>query len=704
MWAPNDPFEMRLDIQPLYPNYPATLGTTNWIVPALILSNGNSVPNPAYKEGEHYISYQWGSHGFFSKPESWTGKRKSPGKIQDAISKLIAAHNDVWWAMLAYSVSDKEDMDKMAQLFESKGVSLAKLRKLEAEIRSKTAGMIDSDLGNNIASKVANFTAGAFEDVSQIMVASLPESYVFGLANGGDMTSFARSALYGGFKIAKQVVLAADTISYSVNQGYQAARQKELLEIQRQIDELGRAEELKTDTHNLFLMTKRVQGDWYLINVALRKLDDARQRHRALLAEGDRLQTERQVYRQRAAAVIQGFRTRDAAFRIFRNEKLERYKSLFDLAAQYSYLAANAYDYETGLLGTPEGREFVNRIVNARALGVVKNGEPQFAGSNTGDPGLSSVLAEMKADWDVVKGRLGFNNPDSYGTTVSLRTEHLRILPGTEGDQTWRDVLHRGRVENLLDDNDIRRHCLQVDGGTGLPVPGIVLTFSTTISPGDNLFGQPLAAGDSSFDVSAFATKLFALGVALEGYRGMNNPLANGSAVNYGGGSSPPDPNLSYLDNTALAATPYVYLIPVGVDSMRSPPLGDASSVGAWNVDDVAVPLPFNIGASEFSTKELYRSADSLSEALFSVRKHQAFRPVSSASAFSPETYGLNGSLQASQFTNRRLIGRSVWNSKWKLVIPGNRLLNDPKEGLDRFIRTVTDIKLHLVTYGYAGN
>ena len=174
--------------------------------------------------------------------------------------------------------------------------------------------------------------------------------------------------------------------------------------------------------------------------------------------------------------------------------------------------------------------------------------------------------------------------------------------------------------------------------------------------------------------------------------------------MNYAGGTSPVDPSSSYLDPKALAATPYVYLIPVGVDAMRSPPLGDASVVRTWNVDDVTIPLPFNIGASDFSTKQLYQSADSLTEPLFGIRKHQAFRPVSTTTAFSADIYGLGGSLQPSQFTNRRLIGRTVWNTKWKLVIPGDTLLNDPKEGLDRFIQTVSDVKLHLVTYGYSGN
>ena len=41
--------------------------------------------------------------------------------------------------------------------------------------------------------------------------------------------------------------------------------------------------------------------------------------------------------------MVQGFRTRAAALRIFRNEKLERYNTLFDLAARYAFMAAQAY-------------------------------------------------------------------------------------------------------------------------------------------------------------------------------------------------------------------------------------------------------------------------------------------------------------------------------------------------------------------------
>ena len=86
------------------------------------------------------------------------------------------------------------------------------------------------------------------------------------------------------------------------------------------------------------------------------------------------------------------------------------------------------------------------------------------------------------------------------------------------------------------------------------------------------------------------------------------------------------------------------------------------------------------------------------------MRKHQAFRPVPSASFFSTSLYGTGGTLQRSQYTNNRLIGRSVWNSHWKLVIPGHTLLNDPDEGLERLIQTVRDIRLNFVTYSYSGN
>ncbi len=705
LWAPNDEDTFVIDIQGLAPDWGSTLGLNNWLVPAKIKnSNGTEIDNPAYQEGTNYITYNWGPHGFLDKPAAWTGKRKSPGKIQQAISEIIAAHDNLYVTITANAMSDAEDLFKAVALFESRGVSLNAIRGFETSIRNTQNESTRQANNSAIASRDLQVAAGIADDIAQVTGEFFPKSLIFGLANGGDAFSPARAAVVLVGKILKNVLLSADAIQNRIFLKGDTERQKALLDLQKQIDELGRTEEFKQEVVELGAATKQVQGDWILINAALRRLDDATRQYQGMVATGERIQTERLVFRQRAAAITQGFRTRDAAFRIFRTEKLERYKTLFDLAARYAFLAANAYDYETGLLHKQQGKEFINRIVNSRALGVMRNGEPQFAGSNTGDPGLSSALAEMKTDFDVLKGRLGFNNPNSYGTTVSLRTEKERIIPSADGHATWQDVLQRGRRSNLLDDQDIRRSCMQIDRGNGLPVPGIVLEFSTTIEDGLNLFGQNLAGGDHYFDTSSFATKIFGVGVAFEGYVGMDNPVANTSAVNAAGGYSPPDPATTFLGSQSLAATPGIYLIPVGVDSMRSPPLGDASQIRSWSVNDVAIPLPFNIGGSDFSTKALWQSSESLTEPLFAVRKHQAFRPVSTTAAFGNEVYSSNGSLKLSQYTNNRLIGRSVWNTKWKLVIPGHKLLGDPLEGLDRFINTVKDIKLHFVTYSYAGN
>ena len=64
------------------------------------------------------------------------------------------------------------------------------------------------------------------------------------------------------------------------------------------------------------------------------------------------------------------------------------------------------------------------------------------------------------------------------------------------------------------------------------------------------------------------------------------------------------------------------------------------------------------------------------------------------------------------------MIGRSVWNTRWLLIIPGGTLLTDRNEGIQRFINGalipngngardgngVSDIKIFFETYAYSGN
>jgi len=51
-----------------------------------------------------------------------------------------------------------------------------------------------------------------------------------------------------------------------------------------------------------------------------------------------------------------------------------------------------------------------------------------------------------------------------------------------------------------------------------------------------------------------------------------------------------------------------------------------------------------------------------------------------------------------------RLVGRSVWNTRWLLIIPGGTFHYDSNHGLDTFIEYVKDIKLFFQTYAISGN
>ena len=404
---------------------------------------------------------------------------------------------------------------------------------------------------------------------------------------------------------------------------------------------------------------------------------------RNVLVEGQNLLTDRETFRQRAAGVINGYRTKDLTFRTFRNEALEQYRTLYDLAGRYTYLAAKSYDYETGLLGTPAGQKVISNIVSSRALGDLSGDQPQATVSTLGDSGLAGTMAQLNADFSVAEGRLGINNPDPYGTLFSLRGERFRIRTddaSTSDDTAWQQTLQQNIVPDLMADPDVARYCNNLKKADGTAAPGIIISFGSTIEQLRNFFGLPLAAGDSAYTSGSFATKISSVGIALPGYVGMNY-LGSGSASS---------------SANALSTTPYLYLIPCGSDRMLAPPLGDTNTLRSWTVHDQALPLPYNLGASAFNTTNFFNANGTLSEQPWILRKHQPFRPVSDPSLFYSSI--------PTEFTNTRLIGRSVWNTRWKIVIPAYSLLSDEQEGLNRFVASVKDIKLFLRTYSNSGN
>jgi hypothetical protein len=405
-----------------------------------------------------------------------------------------------------------------------------------------------------------------------------------------------------------------------------------------------------------------------------------------VLANGNQLLVERELFRQRAASIIQGYRTNDMTFRTFRNEALEQYRSLFDLASRYTYMAAKAYDYETGLLGTTQGQKVFSRIVASRSLGDLTNGLPQSTTSTLGDAGLAGSMAQLDADFSVAESRLGINNPDYYGTVFSLRGELFRLMDDpdeTSDDDAWRQTLEQHVVSNVLTDSDVATQCLNIKKSNGSAVPGIIIPFSSCIEGSKNFFGKELAAYDHAYSVSSFATVISNAGMVFSGYVGMDSAVSDTEVT---------------ADNKpyALSATPYAYLIPCGNDVMRAPPLGDTDTIRTWKVQDQALPLPYNLGANDFNSTQFFNATGTLSSQPWIIRKHQAFRAVAKTEMFEGGP--------PLEFSSARLIGRSAWNTRWKIVIPACTLSASEQDGLNRFVSSVTDIKLYLRTYSHSGN
>jgi hypothetical protein len=402
--------------------------------------------------------------------------------------------------------------------------------------------------------------------------------------------------------------------------------------------------------------------------------------YQLVLARGVRLMDERLRFRSQTAAQVQGYRYKDMAFRIFRDEAIQKYRAQFDLAARYVYLTAKAYDYETCLLPDDPrgaGRDFLAKIVRCRAIGLVQNGQPVI-GSGLGDAGLADPLARMYQNWNLVlKSQLNFINPETETGRFSLRSELFRVqtnATSTVARRVWRDILTRSVVSNLWDYPEFNKYCIFFSTNKTVAEPAIVIPFSTTITFGANYFGWPLGGGDSAYDPTHFATKVRSAGVWFANYNGL-----------------------------AMSSTPRVYLFPVGSDLMRAP-TRNLAQVREWNVVDQLLPVPY-VNPTALNDPGWIPVNNMLGGTLAEIRRFASFRAYHDSGSFSP----------SETISSTRLVGRSVWNTRWVLIIPAGTLLQDRNEALQRFINGslvngvrdgngISDIKIFFQTYSYAGN
>lgn len=640
---------------------------SNWNQTEITTVSVNIKPDSIAQLSDEYFSYT-------------PGTRAVTGEIQFALAEARRAFFD-----LGVIAGDTETKEKEVRKFLNLSLDLLKGLDEQTKKRSDAASKLQKDLdainGMHFTSELLNHGADLIDGLASAKMEGIPEDI-------DDLIAPAKFAV-GVFSAKLQFGIRVAASSVVFGSGFIASQiEKDAADLDRELEKIGFDAERRQVLYDFMVLYDEYTGMLNDIARAAMDYNRAMERVRNAIAKGTETLAEREAFRKRAAAIVSGYRTRDFAFRTFRNEALEQYSTLFDIASRYTYLAAKAYDYETGLLGTTTGSKVFSQIVASRSLGDLTGDIPRATAGTGGDSGLAGSMARLQSDWSVAKGRLGINNPDQNGTLFSLRRELFRIPnspDSTADDDAWRQALESSIVRDLLADPDVAASCRGLASADGSPVPGIIIPFSSTIATAQNFFGLPLTGGDHAFSVSNFATKIHNAGIVFRGYEGMDPVYEE----NPGTSPTPVTPNM-------LAATPYVYFIPAGYDRMQAPPLGNTGAVRSWRVVDQALPLPFNLGASAFNAGSYFNAAGTLTEKPWTIRMHQAFRPVDDPSYF----YGG----VPREFTSSRLVARSVWNTQWKIVIPANTMHADPQTALDRFTASVNDIELFLRTYSHSGN
>ena len=635
------------------------------------------------------LTFDLAANGMILKPESIEGTRRAQGRLQAAYGAFIQAYLDyrkagtVFDEKIEYLEAEADwAIAKVAINTALEAVALGRKALALKEYIHRYRVLARQEILKNIRDMSEMAQDGA--------LSAVPEMVIAGMAVGTDIGAPIEGALTAAFSAEEAPILSATTLA---KLEYVLSEQKEkiadtIYEIAKDLAELTFADH--EDVAAIERLAMESNESALALDAAHAALVNAQEAFKTVLAEGEQVLAKRERLRKQAVNRIATGRYQDMAFRTFRIDALAKYGNAFDLAKKYVYLATKAYDYETALgLDSAYGGDPVFReIVGARTLGFLKDGSAQLGGLH-GDGGLADILARLKANWIVLEGRLGINNPETEQNWLSVRTELFRIpASGAEAAATWQNQLTACAVDNLLDDPEFRRYCLPFESSTGLKPqePGLVIPFSSTIDFARNFFGMPLAGGDHAFDSSHYATKIRKLGVRFIGYNAVTGGVA-----------------------TLLADTPRIYLVPAGTDVMRSP--GSAGDdLLAYDVVDQVVPLPFPLGSSALDEPDwmaIYDAFTGYGDPLASLRRYPSLRAYHDHGSFEDDA----------MISSTRLVGRSVWNTRWLLIIPAGAFHADRDFALKTLISGadvdgdgtleqpgIQDIQIGFETYSHSGN
>lgn len=511
--------------------------------------------------------------------------------------------------------------------------------------------------------------AGVVESIQEVLADAAKEtalgvSEAFPIAVGfsNDITSVARAAsIAAGVGISTSFDTAAQVAGY-------VGTASELIQTFQEIEYDIDAEEIDVlaGVIDAFAEIEYAAGDEGAIRFTIRQrqqeLEVIRQQYITKLNEGFALLKEREAFNTGVAGDSQRNRYLDMMLRLTRNEAQAKHSLVLENARRYTWLAAKAYEYEVNPVegSAASATGLLEEIVKAGAVGTMVDGVPTIGGG-----GLSEVLALLKANHSALKGQLGINNPQEGRELISLRKELFRIGNVQAASEVrWKETLKNHKVADLWDVPAFASYCRPFAARGDEPQPGLVIPFSTTIESGKNFFGHSLLPGDHSFSSSNYSTKIASLGVWFKDYSSAN-----------------------------LASAPRIYLVPVGQDYMRTSNAGEPV-VRAWNLIEQVIPTPFALNSNDLSQPGFIPSFDGVDGVRGDVRRFGDFRAFATDTG-QPDSSGM--------IRDSRLIGRSVWNSQWLMIIPGATLGTNEEGSLDTFAEDVSDIMLNFETYTHRG-
>jgi hypothetical protein len=431
-------------------------------------------------------------------------------------------------------------------------------------------------------------------------------------ARGGSYTAMYASAL-----------LSAAQQSAQINANFEMQVEQARISGWKEAELTQISQKVEIERERLRLQSLVRQSPQLMVNLKIAEEHalQATGRLHAAVQRGQRLLDERERIRRLQRDQLESYRWEDLAFRVFRNNAIQKYDAFFDVAARFVMLAGRSFAYEYNERSI---YDLLERVCSERRLG--------------NDAGTSGGIQGVLEDLDQRAITNQFNSPfiELNEKTFRLRSGLLGLSNSLDDNLAFRAWLESHIVQRL-EDLPVMQDYAQLSSSTHFG-PAIVIPLATE-NTGNNFFGNPpeVPFGGDRFPISRNA-KILRYAIRFDG-----------------------------VDAFALGGSNdvSVFLMPIGDSVIRentNQPVVEDEPARSWSVVDQWLPLPPLVSGMDPNVQDRdynpwVETAGSGSNYLNAVKR------------FLESTAQIEAGQALAYQVDRA--GRSAWNTEWLLVIPG---------------------------------